>query len=79
MKTDFPRSIPELKIPVYFLLGKHDYNVPYMPAEDYLKKLKAPVKKLVLFDNSAHLPPFEEPRKFVEVMAGIASETNLQD
>jgi pimeloyl-ACP methyl ester carboxylesterase len=79
LRTDFPRSIPELKIPVYFLLGKHDYNVPYVLSEDYLKKLKAPAKKLVLFDNSAHLVPFEEPKKFVEVMAEIASKTNLQD
>jgi proline iminopeptidase len=79
LNTDFPRSIPELKIPVYFLLGKHDYNVPYTLAEDYLKKLKAPAKKEVLFGNSAHMPPFEEPKKFVEVMAEIASKTNLQD
>jgi proline iminopeptidase len=79
LKTDFPSSITELRIPVYFLLGKHDYNVPFMLAEDYLKKLKAPSKKLVLFDNSAHLPPFEEPKKFVEVMSRISLQTNLQN
>ena len=79
LETDFPRSIKELKMPVYFLLGKHDYNVPYTLAEDYLQKLKAPSKKLVFFDHSAHLPPFEEPKKFVEVMAGIAAHTNLQN
>jgi pimeloyl-ACP methyl ester carboxylesterase len=72
LKIDFPRSIPELKVPVYFLLGKHDFNVPYMLAQDYLKKLKAPSKKLVMFEHSAHVPPFEEPRKFAEVMAKIA-------
>ena len=66
-------------MPVYFLLGKHDYNVPYMLAEDYLQKLKAPSKKLVFFDHSAHLLPFEESKKFVEVMAGIAAHTNLQN
>jgi proline iminopeptidase len=78
LNTDFPRTIPEIKIPVYFLLGKHDYNVPYILAEDYFKKLKAPEKKLVFFNNSAHLPPFEEPKKFVEVMEEIVSKTNLQ-
>jgi pimeloyl-ACP methyl ester carboxylesterase len=72
LKIDFPLSIPELKVPVYFLLGKHDYNVPYMLAEDYFKKLKAPSKQLIIFDHSAHVPQFEEPRKFVGVMAGIA-------
>jgi pimeloyl-ACP methyl ester carboxylesterase len=76
LKTDFPRSIPELKVPVYFLLGKHDYNVPYMLAEDYFKKLKAPSKKLILFENSAHVPQFEEPGKFVAEMAKISLKTH---
>jgi pimeloyl-ACP methyl ester carboxylesterase len=73
MKIDLPHSVPELKIPVYFLLGKYDFNVPYTLAVSYLQKLKAPVKKIVLFNNSAHFIPFEEPRKFVKVMAQIAS------
>jgi len=72
LQTDLPRTVPELKMPIYFILGKHDYNVPYTLAEDYLKKLKAPFKKEILFENSAHLPPFEEPQKFTRVMAGIA-------
>jgi pimeloyl-ACP methyl ester carboxylesterase len=73
LKIDFPHSVPKLEVPVYFLLGKHDYNVPFVLAQDYLKKLKAPSKKLIWFDNSAHLPPFEEPQKFVSVMAEIAA------
>ena len=44
-----------------------------MLAEDYFKKLKAPYKKLILFENSSHLQCFEEPGKFVEAMACIAT------
>jgi pimeloyl-ACP methyl ester carboxylesterase len=75
LKTDFASTIRELKIPVYFLLGKHDYNVPYKLAVGYLEKLKAPSKGLILFDKSAHVPFFEEPQKFIRVMAEIASKT----
>lgn len=72
MKTDFPRTIPALKLPVYFILGEHDYNVSYELAEQYLKKLKAPEKHLILFNNSAHLIPFEEPQRFVQELAKIS-------
>lgn len=35
---------------------------------EYYNKLKAPVKRLYLFENSAHSPLFEEPGKFREVV-----------
>jgi pimeloyl-ACP methyl ester carboxylesterase len=72
LATDLERTVPQLNIPVYFILGKHDYNAPYMLAIHYLKVLKAPAKKMFMFENSAHLPPFEEPAKFNRIMADIA-------
>jgi pimeloyl-ACP methyl ester carboxylesterase len=74
LKTDFPTTVPELKIPVYFLLGKHDFNVPYTLAENYLRMLKAPSKTLILFKNSAHLLPFEEPEKFNRILKEIGEK-----
>ena len=62
-----------MKVPVYFILGKHDFNVPYTLAENYFKILDAPYKRLILFEHSAHLPPFEEPKRFNKIMASIAS------
>ncbi|WP_234121258.1 alpha/beta fold hydrolase [Clostridium hydrogenum] len=60
--------VPELSVPVYFLLGKHDYTVPYEAAEKYFDKLIAPFKEIVWFDNSAHCLPFEEPLKFQKII-----------
>jgi pimeloyl-ACP methyl ester carboxylesterase len=77
MATDLEKNVPQLNIPVYFILGRHDYNVPYMLAVHYLKVLKAPVKKMFMFENSAHLPPFEEPAKFNRIMAYIATRTTV--
>lgn len=60
--------VPEVSVPVYFLLGKHDYTAPFEIAEKYFYKLTAPFKEIVWFDNSAHCIPFEEPLKFQELI-----------
>lgn len=41
------------KVPVFFLEGRYDWNVPAVLAKQYYQKLHAPYKKLVWFDGSA--------------------------
>jgi pimeloyl-ACP methyl ester carboxylesterase len=67
-RTDLFAQVPEVKIPVYFCLGRHDYEVPSMLAARYFAVLKAPRKQLVWFERSAHLPNTEEKDKFNEFM-----------
>lgn len=57
-------KIREYKIPVYFFIGKNDYTTPFELIEDYYHIIKAPEKRIVYFDDSAHFPFFEEPIKF---------------
>jgi hypothetical protein len=40
-------QVPEVKIPVYFCLGRHDYEVPSVLSATYFEALKAPRKQLV--------------------------------
>lgn len=54
----------KLKVPVVFFLGRHDYTVPAPVAAAWFAKAKAPSKKLVWFENSAHVPMMEEPGLF---------------
>jgi pimeloyl-ACP methyl ester carboxylesterase len=56
------------KIPVFFCLGRHDYEVPSVLSARYFEALKAPRKQLVWFERSAHLPNTEEKDKFNEFM-----------
>ncbi len=65
---DFRQSVIDVKCPVYFLMGVHDYETPVELVEDYFNILKAPSKEIVWFDNSAHFPFYEEPDKFNSVM-----------
>ncbi len=61
-------TITRIDIPVYFIAGRHDWNVPAVLAEAFLKKLQAPYKEMIWFENSGHGPLEEEPEKFNAVM-----------
>ena len=43
-------------------------TTPFELAEKYFKALKAPKKELFWFENSAHMPNFEEAQKFNDLM-----------
>ena len=57
-------EIQKVGVPVFFFLGRHDYNTPSQLAARYLDHLDAPLKGLVWFEASAHFPFFEEPDRF---------------
>lgn len=72
LKENFFVSAKEIKVPVYFFVGRYDYNTPFSITEKYYKMVKAPFKKLVFFEKSGHMMPFEEPEKFNGLMKEIA-------
>jgi pimeloyl-ACP methyl ester carboxylesterase len=57
-------EIAAFDVPVFFFLGRHDFNTPSSIAANYLERLRAPLKGLVWFEQSAHFPFFEEPVRF---------------
>lgn len=68
LTVNFEEHALDLKVPIYFVLGKHDYEVPFMIAEHYFNLLEAPRKELIWFENSAHLQNVEEPEKFNDLL-----------
>ncbi len=72
---DLYTQAPEIKVPVYFMTGRHDYNTPWPLVLKYEKILKAPRKTVIWFENSAHAPNFEEPQAFAEAMRRVKRET----
>lgn len=79
--SDLRNKVIKLKIPVYFFSGIYDYTVNHFMAEDYLKKIDAPIKGFYLFKESAHSPIFEEPKKMMQIMREdvINRKNNLAD
>ena len=58
-------------VPVFFLLGRHDFNTPSALAADYMARLEGPAKGIIWFEESAHFPFWEEPGKFREALLWI--------
>jgi pimeloyl-ACP methyl ester carboxylesterase len=67
-RLDLPKLAPELKMPVFFLLGRRDHWVPAQTSVAYFDVLKAPLKKLVWFERSGHEPFMDEPGHFNAAM-----------
>lgn len=66
-ESDFT-YLREVKVPVYFLMGRHDWNLPTSLTVAFAKKLKAPKKEIIWFEKSGHEPLEEEGDKFNKVM-----------
>ena len=67
-EMDLTIEVPEVQIPVCFVLGRHDYQVPSECSMAYFEKLIAPQKRIIWFHKSGHTPMFEEPDKFIEIV-----------
>lgn len=74
-KVKLLQDVPEMKVPVYFCCGRRDYNVPFELVIEYAERLKAPQKRIIWFDHSAHLPNFEEPELFCDFCKSLLITT----
>ncbi len=61
--------VTEINKPVYFVMGKYDCMTSPEAADQYLNSLHGKgTRELVIFDDSAHYPQFEEKDKFYQWM-----------
>lgn len=64
---DLGKTLLQLDVPVFMLQGRYDVVAPPAVAEQYYHTLEAPQgKELIWFEQSAHMPQYEEPGKFRE-------------
>lgn len=56
--------VHRIETPVIMMLGRHDHTTTAALADDWMRKLTAPRKRTIWFENSAHLPMIEEPGRF---------------
>lgn len=67
-KTNLFVTTPEIKCPVYFLIGSGDNQSYYTIAENYYQFLKAKHKKMFWFKESGHTIFNTEPEKLQEII-----------
>jgi len=65
-------TIRALDCPLLLFEGRHDYNANSQVAAEWFAKVKAPAKRLVWFEHSAHMPMTEEPGKFLLSLVSFA-------
>ncbi len=65
-------------VPLFFFMGRHDYDTPAPLVEAYSKGIRGP-HRLVWFEASAHFPFYEEPTLFAARLKAILKGTLLAD
>jgi pimeloyl-ACP methyl ester carboxylesterase len=58
-------SVTAFKCPIFLFNGRYDYAVSHILSAEWFGRVKAPAKRLVWFDNSAHMMMQEEPGRFL--------------
>ena len=67
-RINFLETASKSRVPVFLIQGKHDWQTPTVLVEKYYNILEAPKKELHIFNKSGHIPSFEEPEKFIEII-----------
>ena len=73
--TDFRIQVPSLDVPVYLVEGKHEAAGRETLARQWFDLLSAPSKEYVVFENSGHTPPSDEPGHFAEFMGDVVQSS----
>jgi pimeloyl-ACP methyl ester carboxylesterase len=68
LTINLKKQVLSFEVPIYFALGRHDYEAPSILAEQYFNIIEAPKKEIIWFENSAHLANIEENEKFDDLL-----------
>lgn len=74
IRRNLTAEIDSVRIPVYVLQGRFDYQTPFPVAKEFLQTLKAPDKDFITFEQSAHSPNMEETKQFNTVVKALAEK-----
>lgn len=74
------------EIPIFYLCGREDWQVPSTLAAEYFKQIQAPIKALFWIENAGHLTDIDNPsaynealKKIVEILKqGIKDESDCE-
>jgi proline iminopeptidase len=68
---DLRMDVPALEIPVYVIQGAHELTARSDLAVEYAATLQAPSIDVALFENSGHVPHFEEAARFHRYLVDV--------
>jgi pimeloyl-ACP methyl ester carboxylesterase len=62
------QPVSKIHVPVHFIQGSMDAVAPAEKGKEFYEHLEAPDKSFSLFENSAHMPHYEESEKFSNII-----------
>jgi len=66
------KEIQSIKVPIYFFEGKYDMATPTVLVEHFYNNIDAEKgKKLIIFENSAHILMLEEKEKYEDLLINL--------
>jgi pimeloyl-ACP methyl ester carboxylesterase len=74
---DWRDMLATISIPTLVCVGRYDRNAP-LPAAEHVAN-SVPQGRLVIFEHSAHVPFYEEPDRFNEVLERFIDENPGSD
>jgi pimeloyl-ACP methyl ester carboxylesterase len=79
MDVNLIKEVPQLAVPAFLFLGRHDHTAPSELSEEFCGSLQAPHKEVIWFEESAHTPDLDEPEKFQREVIRIGKAVCRQE
>lgn len=61
----------DYQLPVYYICGRNDWQVPSVLVNDYFETINAPKKQLYWVENAGHITDFDNPQGFNDALLDI--------
>jgi len=75
------KRVTQVSVPVHFIQGALDVIAPSVKGKDYYEQILAVNKSFTVFENSAHMPQYDESEKFSNLILSYSKidlKTNFQ-
>lgn len=66
----------EYTVPIYYIVGEHDWQTPSVLAQEYFTRINAPDKKMYTIPNAGHMTMVDQPTLFLHILSEIKNRQN---
>ena len=67
-------DVTEYAVPVYYILGRDDWQTPSTLAAEYFERINAPSKGLYWIENAGHMTDMDNPTDFFKAVREIIAQ-----
>jgi len=67
-------DVTNYAVPVFYILGRDDWQTPSLLAAEYFEKIKAPSKGLYWIENAGHMTDMDNPTDFFKAVMEIITK-----